>query len=126
MVFIEICSLRTTKPQYEYDVRVDRQSVLGNPFKMDNESQRNAVCDEYAVYFDGIVTNNWSVLHNYCVSSDEREEFMTELRRLYKLAKKHGKLRLFCWCAPKRCHAETIKRFLWKHLEPDPTYDCDQ
>ena len=23
-----------------------------------------------------------------------------------------GKVRLFCWCAPKRCHGETIKKWL--------------
>ena len=115
-MLIEIKNLRVEKPTQPWEVRVDRSSVLGNPFKMDNESQRNAVCDEYAVYFNGIISNNWTILHNYCVSSSEREEFMNELRRLFKLAKKYGKLSLYCWCAPKRCHAETIKEFLESYL----------
>ena len=112
-----IKNLRNEKPTQEWQVRVDRASVLGNPFLMRDEHERNSVCDEYYRYFQGIVTNNWSILHDYAVSSAERETFMQELRRLYRLAKKHGRLELFCWCAPKRCHAETIARFLEKHLE---------
>jgi hypothetical protein len=114
MIFIDIKNLRDSKPTQPWEVRVDRASVLGNPFRMVSEDQRNTVCEQYEQYFNDIVRTK------------SNEEFMNELRRLYKLAKKYGKLTLFCWCAPKRCHAETIKRFLWKHLEPDPTYDCDQ
>jgi hypothetical protein len=44
------------------------------------------------------------------------EVFVNELRRLYKIYQQYGKLELFCWCAPKRCHAETIKRFLEKYI----------
>ena len=42
----------------------------------------------------------------------EMTRFTAELERLKKLHVEYGKLRLFCWCAPKRCHAETIKQFL--------------
>lgn len=113
---IEICNLRTSVCKNAWDVRVDRTSILGNPFYMNDESQRNNVCDEYQAYFDAIVTNHWKQLRDFGVSSKEREDFMNELRRLYKLAKQYGKLRLFCWCAPKRCHAETIKKFLEKYI----------
>ncbi|WP_068768630.1 DUF4326 domain-containing protein [Termitidicoccus mucosus] len=34
------------------------------------------------------------------------------MNRLLAAAQKHGNLRLHCWCAPKRCHAETIKACL--------------
>lgn len=113
---ILINNLRKNSPQEAWQVRVDRSSVLGNPFLMHDEHERNSVCEEYYRYFQGIVTNNWAILREYDVSSSEREEFMQELRRLYKLAKQYGKLELFCWCAPKRCHAETIACFLMKHL----------
>jgi hypothetical protein len=43
-------------------------------------------------------------------------DFMNELRTLYKIYKQYGKLRLFCWCYPRRCHAETIKKFLEKYI----------
>lgn len=114
---IKVCSLRNNRLlSEEWQVRVDRASVLGNPFIMRDESERDAVCDEYQVYFDAIVNNKLSVLKNYCVSSKEREEFMNELRRLYKLLRKYNTLELYCWCAPKRCHAETIKNFLEKYI----------
>lgn len=114
---IEIKNLRNEKLTQPWEVRVDRTSVLGNPFKMNNESQRASVCAEYRSYFYGIVNNSWKIMHDYCVTSEEREEFMNELRRLYRLAKKYGKLSLYCWCAPKQCHAETICEFLNKYLK---------
>ncbi len=77
---------------------IGRGSPLGNPFVMKNESDRNRVCDQYQVWFEQQVTSNNVVV-------------MNELRRLYKLAKR-GDLVLGCFCAPKRCHGETIKRFL--------------
>ena len=109
---INILNLRNTKPQHEWKVRVDRTSVLGNPFRMASESDRDRVCNEYEAYFfDMIRRSKKSGLSNI-----KAKVFVQELRRLYKLAKTHGKLDLFCWCAPKRCHAETIKQFLELYL----------
>jgi len=34
-----IKNLRYEKPKHEWDVRVDRTSILGNPFYMQNEYQ---------------------------------------------------------------------------------------
>ena len=102
---ITIKNLRYEKPQYEYQVRIDRgHSVLCNPFRMNTEAERDAVCDKYAAFFVEQINNN-------------SEDFVNELRRLYRLAKKHGKLELFCWCVPKRCHGETVRQFLLKYLE---------
>lgn len=100
---IEICNLRKEKCRFEYDVRVDRSSVLGNKFYMKDETFRNEVCDKYEIYFNEKIRNN-------------DELFLKELRRLYCIYKKYGKLRLFCWCYPRRCHAETIKKFLEKYI----------
>jgi len=95
---IEIMNLRNCKPSYPWDVKVDRSSVLGNPFPMRNESQRTAVCEKYAAYL--------------AVEIKKPGAFRNEMIRLYRLYQQHGKLRLFCWCAPKRCHAETIRTVL--------------
>lgn len=100
MVIIK--NLRKERPVYVWQVKVDRSSVLGNPFYMPTENQRDEVCDKYEVYFKQKVENDVS--------------FKEELRRLYKIHQQYGKLELFCWCAPKRCHAETIKRFLEKYI----------
>lgn len=94
---IEICNLRNKKPKYLYDVIVDRSSPLGNPFVMETEEFRNEVCNKYLDYF--IEQNDML--------------FIIELNYLYDLYIKHKKLRLFCWCAPKRCHAETIRDYIY-------------
>lgn len=96
---ITIKNLRKEQPFYEFQVRVDRTSPLGNPFVMHEESERDQVCDQYEKYFNEQI-------------KDKNSAFVQELRRLYKILKKHNKLQLYCWCAPKRCHAETIKKFL--------------
>lgn len=91
-------NLRASKQTKKYDIIVDRRSILGNPFYMINEGYRDEVCKKYETWFKS------SMLSNEKVKSKAND-----LRRLYK---KYGKLRLFCWCAPKRCHAETIKKWL--------------
>lgn len=95
---IEIMNLRNTRPSQPWDVKIDRSSVLGNPFPMRNESQRNAVCDKYAVYL--------------AIEIKKPGKIREEMIRLYRLYKQYRELRLFCWCAPKRCHAETIRQWL--------------
>ena len=40
---IEICNLRKQKPIEPYDVKVDRSSILGNPFVMRSEMERDSV-----------------------------------------------------------------------------------
>ena len=77
---------------------IGRGSPLGNPFAMRSESERDKVCDQYEAWFkDKVAQNDPSV--------------MNELRRLYRLSKQ-GDVVLGCFCAPKRCHGQTIKRFI--------------
>lgn len=99
---INIKNLRNSKPAAPNDIRVDRANkVLGNQFYMADESMRDEVCDLYQVWFDKKVES-------------KDPEVMTELRRLWKIWKEYGTLNLYCWCAPKRCHAQTIRDFLLK------------
>ena len=93
---IKICNLRYESCKYPYDVRVDRASILGNPFRMENEGRRDEVCDKYEAYFNK--------------SFNENTRFRNAVMDLVKTYRKYGQLRLFCWCAPKRCHADYIKR----------------
>ena len=81
---------------------IGRGSPLGNPFRMNGEADRDRVCDLYEKWFAERVSAN-----------DAR--VLVELRRLYLIAKQ-GDLVLGCYCAPKRCHGETIKRFLEQFL----------
>ena len=96
---ITIKNLRNEKPYQEWQVRVDRSSILGNPFYMATENERNKVCEQYEKYFDKKIKN-------------QDFKFINELKRLKNLLTKYNKLELFCWCYPKRCHAETIKQYL--------------
>jgi len=100
---IVIKNLRNASIKHKYQVRVDRQSPLGNKFYMSDDSQRDTVCDKYEEWLnDMIALKNGKVIN--------------ELNRLYMIYKRHGKLELFCWCAPKRCHAESIKTVIENSL----------
>ena len=67
---------------------VDRRTQFGNPFK---NGSRDSQCDRYQAYFDERII--------------EDEDFKTAVLLL------KGQT-LYCWCAPKRCHAETIANWL--------------
>ena len=95
---IRIINLRKEKPRQPWDVRVDRGTVWGNPYYMNGEGQRNEVCDLYEEYFSK--------------RRRDDEAFERQIAELCALYLKHGRLNLFCWCAPKRCHAETIIKAL--------------
>jgi len=81
-----------------------RGSALGNPFPMSSESQRDEVCDKYEEYFNEQV----NILKN--------EPMLKQLRVIYTQAVK-GNVNLGCFCAPKRCHCDTIKAFIEEQLE---------
>ena len=103
---IDIMNLRKDEPIEAYDVVIDRRNPLGNIFFMKNELWRDRVCDKYDEWFKKTV-----LLSKQAAS-------WRELQRLQTLYMTHRKLRLFCWCAPERCHGVTIKRWL-----EDTTYD---
>ena len=99
---ITLCNLRNTKPEHPWDVRVDRSSILGNPYK----DERELSCDKYHEYFLAQV--------------EKSESFIQELRRLWHIHTQYKQLRLFCWCMPLRCHSETIKEFLDQYIDQKP------
>lgn len=82
-------------------VKVDRSSIVGNPFRMRDERDRADVCAKYETYFV-------QKLDSDCAFHDE-------IARIWRLAKR-GDVTLGCWCYPKQCHALTIKRFLEQYL----------
>ena len=68
------------------DIKVDRGTPWGNPFVMRGEHERDLVCDQFEQYalWRLTIDPHW----------------------LQPLKGKN----LGCWCAPKRCHAETLLR----------------
>jgi hypothetical protein len=85
-------------------IYIGRGSPLGNPFAMKDMSQdeRDRVCDAYITWFNSKVTGRDPVV-------------LDELSRIHLIANKHP-VTLGCFCAPKRCHGETIKAFLDMYL----------
>lgn len=101
---ITIHNLRFEKMQRAFDVRVDRESVLGNPYPLKCESDRYHVIGQYAGWLEAQLKKRGSPQQ-------------LELARLHELHVRYNILRLFCWCAPLYCHAELIKARLEKMYE---------
>lgn len=79
-------------------VTIARPSILSNPFEMKEEGDRKEVCDKYEVY----------MRKRY-----EEDEAFNKI--ILKLARKHrcgARLALQCWCAPKRCHGDSLKKLI--------------
>lgn len=92
----------------DHDFPIHKGTILGNPFThlppgKSTQAQffvetRDEAIDKYEEYFkEKIAARDYS--------------FLTELRRLYKMAKK-GDVNLVCYCYPSRCHGEIIKKFI--------------
>ena len=96
---IEIMNLHKEQPSKPYDVIVDRTTPLGNPMYMGWSCTRDEACDFHAEFLPEMIEK-------------KREDICKEMNRIYELYMEYNKLRLFCWCAPKRCHAETIKKII--------------
>lgn len=100
---IEIMNLRNTKPHERWDMFVDRSSPAGNPYPIGWEGRnRKMACDMYKKDFERQMENPY---------------FKAYIISLINIYKRYGKLRLFCWCAPKRCHAETIKSYIERQVK---------
>ena len=74
---------------------------LGNPFPMNGEATRDAVCDKYESWIEkGLAMDHHVVI-----------------RRITQRVHEGKSVALYCWCAPKRCHCDTIKLIVLEQLE---------
>jgi len=96
---IEIASLRSNafRPKY-LPIRIDRSSVLGNPYVLKKESDREEVIAKYELHLRDRLKN-------------PKDPITIEFYRILALSKTTN-LSLMCWCAPKPCHGEVIVRLL--------------
>ena len=83
----EVANMRLIRFNPDTDVRIDRGTIYGNPFRLVFEKDRDKVIDKYEVY----ARKNKKIMSN-----------------LYKLVGK----RLLCWCAPKRCHGDVLIKLM--------------
>lgn len=100
MVAILVLNKRNSGSRGEY---VGRPSPLSNPFKLEHESDRHVVIAQYEVW-----------LRQRIAARDKH--VCDELNRLYVIARDTELLELVCWCAPKRCHADVIRKVLLEAL----------
>ena len=113
-------------PEGFADVRVDRQTVFGNPFPMGegggDEACREAVCDACdALLADpaGADVDGIAATFGVCVDARFRgrtAELDRALGGLEARLRAGESLRLMCWCAPSRCHGDGIARCLQRRL----------
>ena len=82
-----------TKGEY-----IGRGSPLGNPFVMGKDGTREEVISKF---------QNWIIE----AIQKGNEEIIIELKRLHSLAQKTP-INLICFCAPKACHGDIIKKIL--------------
>ena len=100
---INIKNLRKERPKTEYDIRIDRSSVLGNPFRLTKDLTRKEVIQKY---------KEWLYEQFFIKKNDKIKE---ELLRIARIAT-HNNINLFCWCSPLPCHGEVIRDFIITHL----------
>lgn len=79
-------------------VYIGRPSVLGNPFHVDRDGNREEVIEKYRRWLWGEIK--------------QRGEVFEELLRLLALEMKYGELALVCHCKPLACHGDVIIKAL--------------
>lgn len=104
------------------DIKCDRSSVLGNPFDLVKESDRDSVAHAHKQFLNQVRLNDnvsLSIWKEQKVASAYRhpgcKTIRNELSRIEGLLRQGYKIRLLCWCSPKRCHADNIRDYLiWR------------
>jgi hypothetical protein len=88
---VEVVNMNTCEPAWGQpgDVRIDRATKWGNPFLIKHESDRDWVCEQYEAYFPA-----------FCK------------RQHISIVEIANAKRLGCWCKPKRCHGDYLKKLI--------------
>lgn len=94
---IEIVNTKVVGEDGEY---CGRGSPLGNPIPIDANHSRDQACDAYQGVFEQWIREG-------------RPDKLAELNRLRLIYESTGTLRLRCFCAPLRCHVETIRDWIY-------------
>ena len=80
--------------------------TYGNPFAENvTDENRDEVCDKFEVYMRSVIESRGE-------GSESSMMLYQGLRSLYKRIKAGERIELACFCAPKRCHCESIKNFI--------------
>ena len=86
------------KRKCDRGVYVGRPTPLGNPYEIGPDGTREEVIELYEAWLEE--------------EMDRGGPAMSMFVRLFDELCMRGSLELLCWCKPKPCHADVIKRFL--------------
>jgi hypothetical protein len=112
---IEIKNLHIDKVKEPWDYICDRTTPVGNPYIIskylvqvtEEKTNYDIACEKYEEWFANKLLD----------TSEESKDFKLYLEAIKNTLKKYGRVNLFCWCTPKRCHCETIKKWLEDNYE---------
>lgn len=96
--------------KYKYTgpgVFIGRGSVFGNPYPITRKFTRDMACRQYEPYFDEHMQNTESGIYQKMM------DLVAQLQAGQDVT-------LVCFCKPKRCHGDTIKRWL-EELAEEPS-----
>lgn len=125
------------------DIRVDRATVLGNPFEIPKncpaelqKDYRKRVILAFRSWLweniqlnqsnpnERILLDKW-IEAGYIISKQFKNptagQIVRKLRELWGLLSTGNKIRLLCWCVPLDCHADVIRNCLLK-AESNPEF----
>jgi len=100
------------------DIYIGRGSVLGNPFvgtKNVNLTKGKYQCDSRE---ESIESYERYLLEKINIRDTV---ICNELNRIYKISKSSN-VNLVCFCSPKKCHGDIIKKILDQKLEHGKNY----
>lgn len=103
-------------------VRCDRTSILGNPFKMQQECDRTLVIKAFREYLFLItlhrvqpVTAATTIAERHSLPISKKWKRSTRSQFLDELSNIQPDSWLGCWCAPEPCHCDVIISYLvWR------------
>lgn len=93
---IKVRNLKTWNGEGIY---VGRPSPLANPYKLDDEKDREIVLQRYGAMLKSAIQKR-------------DPQIITALQNIEAYLQEHGKCDLICYCSPKPCHADIIKQVI--------------
>jgi hypothetical protein len=84
------------------DIYIGRGSPLGNPFPISSSAMREEVIASFEKHLSQKI-------------SDGDADIRGELNRIWRAAKA-GDVNLVCYCAPRACHGDIIKKLIEEKL----------
>ena len=113
---VEVVSIKVAgkpDPTKPWEVYIGRAcyglsgSALGNHWTIGRDGDRNEVIRKYEIDLKCALLPE--DLRYMCNGKETLRGMRLEFERLVALYRQHGKLGLFCWCAPLPCHGDVIR-----------------